>query len=77
MIHRRRGNLRDPFWSGFFAGAIVGGLVGVLFGTEVGRSARRRLELAVDDVRGRFNGRGATSPELEVHETSAQEERPS
>lgn len=77
MIHRRSVNSGDPFWSGFFAGAIVGGLVGVLFGTEVGRSARRRLESAVDDVRGCFNGRGETSPDLEVHETPRSEERPS
>ena len=48
---------KDLFWSGFLAGAILGGAVGVLLLSESGRRARKQLELAADQVRGRFNGR--------------------
>ena len=57
----------DHFWSGFVFGAALGGAVGVLLATELGRTAREKLETAVIDIRGRLNG-VADTPDLEVEE---------
>jgi hypothetical protein len=74
MRYRRNHEVSDHFWSGFVFGAAVGGALGVLLGTELGRTAREKLETAVIDVRGRLNG-VADAPDLEVEE--AEEESPS
>ena len=50
------------FWTGFFAGAVVGGALGALLLSDYGQEARRRVELAADQVRGRSNGRPGTPP---------------
>lgn len=73
MIYRRE-PVSDHFWSGFVVGATLGGALGVMLATELGRTAREKLEMAVIDVRGRLNGVSET-PDLEVEE--AEEERPS
>lgn len=73
MIYRRE-PVSDHFWSGFTVGAVIGGALGVMLATELGRSARERLEMAVVDVRSRLNGASET-PDLEVEE--AEEESPS
>ena len=73
MRYLKGPEVRDHFWSGFMIGATLGGAVGVFLATELGRSARERLETAVIDVRGRLNGVAAT-PDLEVEE--AEEESP-
>lgn len=75
MRHRKLRESDDRFWAGFLTGAIAGGVVGLIFGTEVGRGARERLETALGDVRGRWNGHSGTSPDLEVKPPS--EEQPS
>ena len=71
MIYRRE-PVSDHFWSGFVIGAALGGALGVVFATELGRTARERLETAVIDVRGRLNG-VTDAPDLEIEE--AEEER--
>ena len=54
---------KDLFWAGFLAGTIVGGTVGMLLASEVGRGTRKRLELAAQQVRSRFNGSADPDPE--------------
>ena len=63
----RREPESDHFWSGFVFGAVVGGALGVMLATELGRTARGKLETAVIDVRGRLNG-AADTPNLKVEE---------
>lgn len=70
MRHRQSHQSSDHFWAGFLTGALAGGVVGVIFGTEVGRGARERLETALSDVRGRWNGHSGASPDLEVQPPS-------
>jgi len=53
---------RSLFWTGFFAGAMVGGALGALLLSDYGQEARRRVELAADQVRGRSNGRPGSPP---------------
>jgi hypothetical protein len=74
MRYRNEPPRGDHFWSGFVFGAAIGGTLGVFLVTELGRTAREKLELAVIDVRGRMNGT-TDSPDLEVEE--AEEETPS
>lgn len=57
MIWQQQEKHKDLFWAGFLAGAFVGGTLGVLILSEVGQQARKRIELAADQVRSRFNGR--------------------
>jgi gas vesicle protein len=74
MRNRNEPAHRDHFWSGFVFGAAIGGTLGVLLASELGRTAREKLETAVIDVCGRMNGT-TESPDLEVEE--AEEETPS
>lgn len=74
MRYREENVHSGHFWSGFVFWAAIGGTFGVLLATELGRTAREKLEMAVIDVRGRMNGVPDT-PDLEVEE--AEEETPS
>ena len=74
MMRYRQEPSSDHFWSGFVLGAALGGAIGVMLATEMGRTAREKLETAVVDVRGRLNGI-PEAPDLEVEE--AEEESPS
>lgn len=67
MIYRRE-PVSNHFWSGFVFGAALGGALGIALATELGRTAREKLETAVIDVRGRLNGT-TEQPDLEVEET--------
>ncbi len=70
----RKGPVSNHFWSGFVFGAAFGGALGLMMATELGKTAREKLETAVTDVRGRLNGI-ADAPDLEVEE--AEKESPS
>ncbi len=74
MMRYRQEPSSDHFWSGFVLGAALGGAIGVMLATEMGRTAREKLETAVVDVRGQLNGI-PEAPDLEVEE--AEEESPS
>ena len=74
MIYRRQQPTRSHFLAGFLTGAVVGSVVGLFFGTELGRAARERLEEAVNEVRGRFNGPATEKTEVEVKGTASEEE---
>ena len=63
----RKEPVSDRFWSGFVFGAALGATLGVMLATELGRTAREKLETAVIDIRGRLNGVSDT-PDLEVEE---------
>ena len=63
----RKEPVSNHFWSGFVFGATLGGALGLMLASELGRTAREKLETAVTDVRGRLNG-VADAPDLEVEE---------
>jgi len=56
MLRRHQADHKDLFWFGILVGAVIGGIAGFILGTEVGSSARHRLEIAAKRVRSRFNG---------------------
>ncbi len=53
----RREEKRDLFWAGFVTGAVVGGALGIMLASEIGRDAYRQMEVALQDVRKRLNGK--------------------